>query len=236
MATTSPHLSFLNVSPGVGGTFSFQSLPQVSPNASKPTIEPTKHIGTTSCRTCVGVYFKLDPDRFFIAHIHVSLFVDKSRAFWNDILPEEGEDLKQEVIRAMRINAEAEDWDPESLLPDIEKSLVMVCPSLVVYSQLKTTGWYVTKAIQECLGVRDFEVDTGSQGFVVGLGGVEKRIAAARTDAMDGLQVCDMREMARDWSFDVIRKEWCSIKGEWCSCGSMGLCYRKQSIDAPRLK
>ena len=52
---------YRHIPPGTGGTYRYSNTGNDS--------SLTKHVGMTGCSTSVGVYFKIDEQRFFAAHI-----------------------------------------------------------------------------------------------------------------------------------------------------------------------
>jgi len=72
-----PLAKFRHVPEGYGGVLSFHppgqsSKPKRSARYDKVDLNSIQYVGTTGIRTCVGVYFAIDDERCFFAHINAS--------------------------------------------------------------------------------------------------------------------------------------------------------------------
>ena len=65
-----PDKPFAFVQEGAGGTFAFSNAQSAGSGATDAIAVTEDYIGTRGIATCVGVYFRINVDRFFFAHIH----------------------------------------------------------------------------------------------------------------------------------------------------------------------
>lgn len=102
-------------------------------------------IGTYGCNTCVGVYFIVDSQRCFFAHI---LGLSAVTSKWHYVTAEAGKKVRDQTINLLKEFAREDDWDWKS--DKFGKGLELVCPQRENSSkQYKTTGWYVMQAIHD---------------------------------------------------------------------------------------
>ncbi|KAK5701871.1 hypothetical protein LTR97_004689 [Elasticomyces elasticus] len=123
------------------------------------TYDAEARIGTYGCQFCIGIYFQIGRSKAFCAHI-------RPRPDGNgvqDITSEaEGARLKRKTIEKLTSHAKENGWSAE----DVDKASVVMSEH---HPFAKRPGWYVIDGIKEFLGLSpDFQVDTQSQGFVVG--------------------------------------------------------------------
>jgi hypothetical protein len=127
-------------------------------------------IGTSQCRTCVGVYMQISPTSCFIAHInaaHVRPSWHHSKhatnRYNNRIVTEaEGAYVQEEVTRRLREESYRSDWPP---VEEIER-VWLVCP-MMRFQGKKLSGTYIVEGVRDFLRRDNFTVDKWSEGFVV---------------------------------------------------------------------
>ena len=144
--TTSPlsiPIDYRYIPEGKGGTFCFR------PNifGADKDLREIHHIGTHVCVTCVGVYFKVDDDRSFCAHIKVDNGFNHPK---NLIMQSDGQELRTMVFERLVAHGEAEGWDIHDL--EFGENLIIVCPKSVYVgvggNEYDRTGRWVVDAIR----------------------------------------------------------------------------------------
>ncbi|CAK3955695.1 Hypothetical predicted protein [Lecanosticta acicola] len=152
---------YIDVPEGAGNTYDFNNIPPALP-------QNTQHILTSGCHTCVGVYFKIDNERCFCAHINAMFAPGKVRFVKTQ---EDADKIKRIVRGKLERESSASNWTAAEVrqragFPD---TVVLVCPMLYSNDERwKQTGYYVVEAIKEFLELdADFPVDSESQGFLV---------------------------------------------------------------------
>ncbi|KAK4539921.1 hypothetical protein LTR36_009963 [Oleoguttula mirabilis] len=129
------------------------------------------YMGTRGCITCVGVYFKIDKLRAFIAHIDA--YIRDELTIRQDTVNEaEGTQLRLDVTATLALHSLKHNWNPRTVDPG---SIILVCPTPQArpYGSLdptgeKKTGWWVVDGIREFLSLQqDTMILTQDQGFVL---------------------------------------------------------------------
>lgn len=142
------------VAEGQGGNFRFdqRNLKELSSRQERP--EQIDLIGMYWCHYCVGVYFRVDANQCFCAHINVyTLTVE----IFSGLTVTEGEDIEQQIIDKMMNELHSNDWNPERA--EFGDNLVVVCPEYERYADpeplgidgfaLERTSWYAVRAVRE---------------------------------------------------------------------------------------
>lgn len=155
--------SFRFVPEGRGGTFTW------NPASDKPN-EQTEYIGTDGTETCVSVYFPVDEDRCFFAHIFVVLRSIEGEASFATA-PAKGFEIEQSTKTALVSESVDQSWKYSK--GQMRKRLIMVCPhEYDVSGENKQTGYYVVKALHDFLGFPDGEelrAESDSRGFIASI-------------------------------------------------------------------
>ncbi|EMC98490.1 hypothetical protein BAUCODRAFT_428060 [Baudoinia panamericana UAMH 10762] len=197
--TTNPKLipggktAFRHVPEGRGGILNFRKPIFGTEDAGKSLTDQDHdrihYLGVTGVKTCVGVYFALDDNRCFLAHINAWRYGGTRRLSLDEQQHlEEGSRFKSVTIEMLRKHSEKHDWDPRE--PRILQSLLIVCPE--AYDPLRVldaarrqadrsmqpnptrdrlrlqSGWWLIEGIKQFLGPPpETRHDDQSEGFVV---------------------------------------------------------------------
>ncbi|KAK5119474.1 hypothetical protein LTR85_007574 [Meristemomyces frigidus] len=136
---------FRRVPAGYGGTYLFGGGSSIS------------RIGTDHCQTCVGVYFVIDGQRYFAAHIQCWVEASDTTAAGLRI-PNAAtyQRLQQEITQRLDVEAAQSGWLQPS--EAMRNSLVMVCKAQVTDSQGRQSwdtvvGNCIADAVAGWLGV-----------------------------------------------------------------------------------
>lgn len=175
--------NFRDVGQGKGGTYTFKDAVPAHASAAEQR-QSIQHIGPRGCRSYVGVYFKVDDNRCFCAHINPYLYINEDKHSNREwvVTSEEGERVKQAVLKRLKQEAGEQGWSPQN--PDIRKTIVVVCPQtspreewLLEPSKIWGTepgddrdflvGHYCIEALKEFLQMPRLVTDVESEGFVV---------------------------------------------------------------------
>jgi hypothetical protein len=101
-------------------------------------------IGTIGCNTSLGVYFQVEPQRSFCAHITLEQPA-------NMISEEQGEKLSKQIFQKLKEVASRDEWAIEN--DNFAGCMTLMCQQAVDQEQekeKKAPGWYMVQ------GVRDF--------------------------------------------------------------------------------
>lgn len=125
---------YRHIPEGNGGTYTFTSVTPA-------------YIGTSKCKTCVGVYFAIDDTRCFFAHINVDL----TKKFGSNTYETNwatAAKIREAISRRLHEEQQRSQWGPVS--DRMRNSLVMVClePAVKWRSQV---GEAVSRAVWEWL-------------------------------------------------------------------------------------
>ena len=119
-----------------------------SKGATLPVDSATPAIGTRNLMTCVGVYFRVDVGRCFIAHINAPSVVTYP---WNLVTEKAGKRIQTQVEHALHELARSCEWDVRD--QNFGKNLVLQCPTIddLRYSgdQYERSARYVLQGIYE---------------------------------------------------------------------------------------
>ncbi|KAK4900431.1 hypothetical protein LTR28_001426, partial [Elasticomyces elasticus] len=172
-------------------------------------------IGTKNCSICVGVYFQIDQERVFIAHIWTTLSDQLNN---NKISPQSREQLKAMVTKNLHKESRRCNWPTDH--ETMRSTLFVTCWTETPEDHTADTGLAVIEAIWDFLDIPD--TPTGCQrqrtihkhhGFVVETLGSEPVPFADVVTLADG---------------DLSGREaelWRSC-GEWRGEGADGSCWR----------
>lgn len=185
-----PKPKFRFIDEGQGGILHFDlQSPQQDPIHNTPlTRLLIPWVGTYGCRTCVGVYFKIDETRAFVAHINawkqiLSFYGHEETT--REVTDQEGQDLKEKVLILLQRTAYGNFYPDE-----IDKSsIIIVCPwpTLEDKPEVKLTGWWIIKAIEDFLEIPK-PIYSNHSGFVVHHETGEKRLFAFDPDDVRGVR------------------------------------------------
>ncbi|KAK4548915.1 hypothetical protein LTR36_008688 [Oleoguttula mirabilis] len=133
--------AFRRVPEGCGGTYRFDQ-------------STTPFIGVDGCRSCLGVYFAIDHDRCFAAHIWPWVEPTKNKPGGLRISDPTGfAKMRSEIVRRLDEESERSDWPPKSQL--MRDSLVMVCKQQAPEAS-SVAEWDTTVGLCAALGVNDW--------------------------------------------------------------------------------
>ena len=219
---------YRHVREGEGHVFSFHEDDQVHEDSSSP--ETIRKVGTYGCLTCVGVYFAIDNQHCFIAHINpiVRINDDTGLVTKHDntrfVTDEEGKQLRDSVAAKLRLTlSEHCDPDDQETQSTMVNSIVLACPNFdetMLVSKQETryqAARYVVEGIKDVLKVASPFVHK-HQGFVVKHPKDEQpeffvfeesvgvNVLPPELPQYEQLNVTDAYEWPRPWQFDVYRK------------------------------
>lgn len=123
---------FVRVQENEGGTFI------INPGHSR-------YHGTVKCLTCVGVFFRVDDTRVFLAHINGS---SKTTYPDNLLTDKAGKNLAFIVKQALLAHAKRLTWDPTH--PQFGKNVKLVCGFYDDVEGFKRAGKFVVDGIKDC--------------------------------------------------------------------------------------
>ena len=132
------------IAEGCGGIYHFDS-------------STTQYIGTTGCSTCVGVYFEIDDETCFAAHIN-ALIRSSGRAT---------DEISSAMVREAVQKKLDETMSGKVPTERMRSTLLMVCPMISVRSGKAMVGDAVSEAVQDWLGVASRKEPLGKDGFIV---------------------------------------------------------------------
>ncbi|RMY06003.1 hypothetical protein D0867_09840 [Hortaea werneckii] len=140
---------YRHIAQGSGGTYTF-------------TGNNVQHIGTSDCLTCVGIYFIIDDDRCFAAHVNADT-TTKSGGWSRKTNGNTGDKIKAEVKRRLNNEQMKSEWGPVSRT--MRESVVMVCSRCEETWPL--VGDAVAAAVQEWLGIEEMSAPHRKESFTV---------------------------------------------------------------------
>ncbi|TKA63491.1 hypothetical protein B0A55_09871 [Friedmanniomyces simplex] len=167
MPVPPPRQPFRWLPEGKGGTFAVDA-------SSKYPVEHLTYFGTYDCHTCVGVWWPIDGQRCFLAHINCSLIDIWGAVSWVVRSGEEAARIKGAVRKLLDEERKQADWGEISA--EGKRGVVLVCPKMSTGAsderaerggERTCVGYFVVEAIREWLGVSEVKVDTQHCGFVV---------------------------------------------------------------------
>ncbi|KAK3714070.1 hypothetical protein LTR37_008099 [Vermiconidia calcicola] len=162
MSTNTTSKPFLHLLEGQGGMFEWSRL-KADDNG-----ELLHYIGTQGLITCVAVFFRVDEERFFMAHINA--LMQRSGVTSRNVTIEEGARVKEAVLERLEADAKANGWKRDALM--ISKSIIIACPKMRnPYDDNENTGLYVVDALIEFLNLglsREELINKDCVGFIVG--------------------------------------------------------------------
>lgn len=177
MAPLTPYRS---VPEGLGGIYSFPP-------------GTNSHIGTSNCKTCVGVYLAFQNGSCFCAHINS--FINLNDETWDHTpTAKEGEKIKGMVVGMLNSTC----GTAKGLMTGRE--VVVICPRMFEDTYASDpeewenlVGWFVVEGVRSWLeksgsDQKDFVCDERAQGFVVNhlTGEVAKIPTTASKDEVEG--------------------------------------------------
>lgn len=149
--------SYRHIREGDGGTYTIQ--------------QDRPYIGTDRCNTCLGIYFAIDEDRCFCAHVNIEPRQDDGEPFPTQLISnyEVNTAAERSIIwwlkRKLTSEAWSEDWGNITQL--MRDSLVIVCPTSN-HPGKQHVGDAALMAVKEFLGMSNSEIQPErAEGFVV---------------------------------------------------------------------
>ncbi|KAI6795596.1 hypothetical protein KC363_g4133 [Hortaea werneckii] len=134
---------------GSGGTYTF-------------TDSSVRYIGTSGCLTCVGMYFVIDDNRCFAAHVNADT-VTKAGGWSRKTSANTRDKIKAEVKQRLDHEQTKSEWGP--VTQTMRESLVMVCSRFEETSSL--VGDAVAAAVQEWLGIEEMKIPHRKESFII---------------------------------------------------------------------
>lgn len=198
------------VSQGCGGMFSFSTGSNSAADKDAP-VRPL--IGTRGCNSCVGVYFVVDDQRCFCAHIHAFFRSEKWPSI--SVRPEKHDHFVRRIKDVLTQESMDQNWPHDR--ERMRETLVMVCEhpgsKFDLEGELPRTGAVIMGAIAEWLCAESYEPLKNMHGFVVEYPSrvlhwfrdtFEKKAMVfpspwKRPDTEDGWRVVDVHD--GEWSF-----------------------------------
>lgn len=172
MTTPTKGTFYWRVGEGSGHILEFENVAERGEPSTDTQANSIRLVGTYGCRTCVGLYVRIDDDRCLMLHIN-ALPADRL----NGTPPHNrlvsvalGQATCETVRRTLEELAEKEGWTPTG-----KETVVAACPMAEDDDFLKTdsagkpllyTGHYVMKAIREFLKNKGIEQHPW-EGFIV---------------------------------------------------------------------
>lgn len=169
--TAADSLHYRWIAQDYGGTYNhtYTTDPPLDPEKASDLLN-LPAIGTSQCRTCVGVYMQISPTTCFVAHINAA----HVRPDWHHseyasdhtadraVTKLEGAYVREQVIQRLEEESSRSGWPP---VDEIER-VWLVCPMLRF--QGKNLSWtYIVQGIRDFLRRDNVPVDKWSEGFVV---------------------------------------------------------------------
>ena len=127
------------INEGNGGTFTFTTMSGEDESINTD-VNAIHRIGTWGCLTCVGVYFAVDDNRCFLAHINALREFGEHRDS-RACTPAEGDRLKQKILEKLYKEAQDQDWRADD--PRIRETIVIACPKQV------TESWQLVHRVRD---------------------------------------------------------------------------------------
>lgn len=165
-------IKFHNVNEGRGGVMKIGSGSGLIDTNSQP-VHQVSHVGTLNCHTCVGLYFPIDAERCFCAHMNA--FISRAGGHVTPdrcCNPTEGNAVHDMVLSRLEVVAHQHGFTASSI---DRARIVMVCPypggnstlSAATQHSPRRTGSYVIDAIRAFFQSPQLVCDKQAQGFVV---------------------------------------------------------------------
>lgn len=187
----------LSLAPGQGGTFGYsqmvkdfkgENVLQANPKHAKVRHLVTfgkdvKFIGTQGCVTCVGVYFEIDSNRIFCAHINAWSQTGVDHYYVMSPARKEWKEIREAIKGQLAEHADLHGW--EALDVRVE-TIILTCP------RMPAAGAAVVAGICDFLGIplhRQPNVKL-AHGFIV--------VPGART----GLGMQQVKYLTSSWNFE----------------------------------
>jgi hypothetical protein len=148
--------TYLHIPEGHGGTYTFPSTSTSTSSSSSH----SRYIGTSQCLSCVGVYFAIDSNRCFAAHIRASIGCGGGKSGRSSGLAVEDQEAYSNIYHAVQNRLEAESrksgWGRKTEW--MRKSLVMVCSQLPYPGEERlVAGQAVADAVSDWLEIPEGE-------------------------------------------------------------------------------
>lgn len=213
------HPFMRNLPEGKGAILTFSKFANQEADAIPELMEHIQLVGTHDCRTCVGLYIKINETTCLMAHINAT---SKYRRLRNEmapgdraVFPYEGEQIYGDVLAMLNLEANLLNWDPTA---KAQTKYVVCCPKTVGKARdgrwFKYTGYYVLAAIRTFLDKTESEFEWKSWGgFIVdqNTGDVVQKFPwdaeAYKREVTLGLEkytVVDEVENVKDWKFENV--------------------------------
>ncbi len=163
----SPPTAFRYIDEGQGATLRFREPLQHHVQYDREAQQRIRHVGVLGVKTCVGVYFAIDDDCCFVAHINAyvqrvnpSYSTVGDRTVLNDA---EADFFRTATREKFKEHAAANGRDPNRARSRILRSLLLVCPepmgkprdSPIPQKHLRAeqTGFYVAQGVKDFPGL-----------------------------------------------------------------------------------
>jgi len=155
------------VAEGDGHVFDFNDTSRGEKDGGFRGDPPIYLVGTYGCRTCIGLYIKINDTKCLMAHINgvdgrkwtIGVSATKNRI----VDPAQGRILQEAVLQKLKDTAEREKWTPTG-----REQVVWCCLYHKAFDgDTLFVGHYLVKAIQKFLLLPDQEMPMGWEGFIV---------------------------------------------------------------------
>lgn len=157
---------------GAGGTFALREANVEELSTTDDQMQRSYYIGTWEVFTCVGVFFMVDENRCFIAHIDACVHrpnISERHRYDRNVSNKEGEQIKQATLELLRAEAATNGWTPDTryALPSLAMiSPLGVCPK---DPSVKMSGAFIADAINEFLDAQDhIQLSAQYHGMIAG--------------------------------------------------------------------
>lgn len=214
-------IPFRLITKGRGGLLHFK---RASPTL-LPRNDPsyTRQVGIYGATDSTGVYFALDQNTCFAAHIQSHVYDRNTSAIRHKISKLEGEDLQQQILNRLQLTLGLVNPNNSKSFTRkyyAKRSLLMVNPNMHHPDGSEQVGVYVAKAVHSYLGLNewDYPVDMKHSGFVlphlqrpymVSLAAAQKTDGGKPTELEVFSEIEEDGRLIEDWTFVVnAREDW----------------------------
>lgn len=208
-------IPFRLITKGRGGLLHFKRVSPTIPSRDNPFY--THQVGIYGATDSTGVYFAIDGNTCFAAHIQSLVYDNKTFATRHKISKLEGQELQQQIFNRLQLTLGIiNPNNSKSFVREYyaKRSLLMINPDMYHPDGSEQVGVYVAKAVHSYLNLNewDYPVDIKHSGFIlphlqrpymISLAAAQKTDGGKPTELEVFSEVVEDGRIIEDWTFVV---------------------------------